>query len=70
MNKILYFFVLVLVFCGCATNARFVRYRDYDVGRSVDLVYESPSKISSHNQDQDKYLFESAGCFQWFYYVK
>lgn len=70
MNKLLYCFILALMFCGCATNARFVEYRNYDVGHSVDLSWvPKPSKISSYNQDQDKYLFEwNNGC-KFVYYV-
>lgn len=69
MNKILFFLILVVMFCGCATNAHFVRDKNYDVGRSVDLCWYSPSKIIPLNQDQDKYLFERDNGCKWAYYV-
>ena len=70
MNKLLYCFILALIFCGCATNARFVEYRNYDVGRSVDLSWvPKPSRISLHNQDQDEYLFELGSGCKFVYYV-
>ncbi len=73
MNKFLYFCILVLMFCGCSTTANgnnlFVSERDYDIGRSVDVVPLTPSKTSSHNLYQDKYLFEwDSGC-KFVYYV-
>lgn len=73
MYKFLGAFILVLLFCGCASaygkKDRFIRHRDYDVGRSVDLSYAVPSRILSHNEIQDKYLYESEGGCEWAYYV-
>lgn len=69
MNKVLYSFILVLIFSGCATYANFVNERNYDVGRSVDLSYARPLKVISHNQNQDKYLFEWKDGCKWAYYV-
>lgn len=73
MYKFLFSFILVLLFCGCASaygnKDRFIRYRDYDVGRSVDLSYATPSKILPYNETQDKYLFEAKGGCEWAYYV-
>lgn len=69
MNKIFYFFILTFIFCGCATITNFVTERDYDVGRSVDLIYDKPSKIVPYNQTQDKYLFECNNGCKFAYYV-
>jgi len=69
MNKILYFFILVLILCGCASRSYFVRYRNYDVGRSVDLSYDTPSKIIPYNEEQDKYIYECKNGCKFAYYV-
>ena len=69
MCKFLTIFIFTFMFCGCATNALFVQYRDYDVGRNVDLSYDKPSKVISYNLNQDKYLYETENGCQWVYYV-
>ncbi|MFZ5800818.1 MAG: hypothetical protein ACOY3D_05540 [Candidatus Omnitrophota bacterium] len=71
MNKFLYFLTLICVFCGCATNARFVEYRNYDVGRSVNLSYAVPPDpvIVPYNQTQDKYIIDWGNGCKFAYYV-
>ena len=70
MRKCLYLFIMVFIFNGCATNAAFVEYRNYDVGRSIEVsLVPPPIKISSHNETQDKYLFQTEDGCQWVYYV-
>lgn len=65
--------VLALILCGCAAinhgKSYFVRVRDYDVGRSVDLSYDKPTKIVPHSPTQDKYIYELKNGCSWAYYV-
>lgn len=73
MKLFLYSFIFILVFsAGCSVNAKesvFVSERNYDVGRSVDLIYVKPSKVLSYSVAQDKYFFEWDNGCKFTYYV-
>lgn len=73
MNKKLYFLILTVIFYGCTSiNSdinRFIRYRDYDVGRSVELSYQTPIDVFPYTQTQDKYLYMGEGDCRWIYFV-
>lgn len=69
MNQSVISLVSILLLCGCATQKLFVEYRNYDVGRNVNVAPLESSKISSHNEFQDQYLFEWKGGCKFIYYV-
>jgi len=69
MNKTLYFIILALIFCGCATVANFESVRNNDVGCSIDSIWIKDARVTSYNQTQDEYLFERDDGCKWAYYV-
>lgn len=70
MKRNLFFLLITIFECGCATNAQFAQERNYDVGRNVNWSYAIPTNpvIVPYNQAQDKYMIDRGGC-KFAYYV-
>ncbi|MCA9408606.1 MAG: hypothetical protein H6755_05980 [Candidatus Omnitrophica bacterium] len=69
MNKF-YLILIVLFLSGCATNKMFVEYRNYDVGRNVNLAYLAPAEnIDEIDQNKDRYLFKWDNDCEFVYFV-
>ena len=74
INKILYFFIVILILSGCSTTFKrnlFVDIRNDHIGMNKDLVIHPLSlvKIIPYNATQDKYVCAYDDGCKWVYFV-